>query len=51
MKDSIWETIDNIWVVACYCFVLYAIWRQEWTEGTFWLVWLILTQVRKGRSA
>jgi len=43
--DLVWELIGALWTLALYGFIVYAIYRQEWTEGTFWLAFLILDKV------
>lgn len=46
-SELLWELVHQLWIIAAYFFILYAIWRKEWQEATMWLVWLIYDRMPK----
>jgi hypothetical protein len=50
-SELFWELVHQLWIIAAYCFVMYAIWRKEWAEATFWLVWIAFDRMPKKEGA
>lgn len=44
-SKTFWEVIELLWHLFAWFLVLACVWKREWLEGTFWLLWVMLTRI------